>query len=156
MRIFNTKRKPESTSKTLAIPVIQIGKPNSVGNIYTMKSIEDIFEDFDEKNSRIYGSIMKNDETTVSGVTNVKNVTHFVEALLLEEDFVIAVTKFLDTAQGKIAHDILNLGEGIIRPTISGFVDQQTKEIVVRELVSFDILPYNENIIDTLEWINIK
>jgi hypothetical protein len=51
MRVFNRK-KEEQVLKTLAIPVIKIGSPNSVGNVYTLNSVKDIFENFDEKKKR--------------------------------------------------------------------------------------------------------
>jgi hypothetical protein len=150
MRLFNTKKKSEPIAKILGIPVIQIGKPNSVGNIYTLNSIKNIFENFDGKGKgKIHGSI-------IDGNQGLKEPTHSVEALFMEEDYVVAVTKFLDTRQGKIAYEMINQGIGMLRPTISGFVDQQTKEIIVNELISFDILPSNDNICNTVEWLKIK
>jgi hypothetical protein len=151
MWLFNRKKEEE----TLAIPVIKIGSPNSVGNVYTQNSVKDIFENFDEKKGAMYGCLMKDDDTPSKNL-EIKNITHRVEALVLEDDFVVAVVKFLNTPQSKIAREMLDDGLAMMRPTISGFVDQQTKEIIVHDLVSFDILPFNDNVHNATEWIKIK
>jgi hypothetical protein len=155
MRVFNRK-KEEQVLKTLAIPVIKIGSPNSVGNVYTLNSVKDIFENFDEKKERIYGSLMKNDDGIAAKTLALKDVTHYIDALVLEDDFVVAITKFMNTSQAKIAREMLDNGLAMLRPTINGFVDQETKEIIVYDLLSFDILPFNDNVHCTIEWIGIR
>lgn len=155
MRVFNRK-KEEQVLKTLAIPVIKIGSPNSVGNVYTLNSVKDIFENFDEKKERIYGSLMKNDDGIGAKKLALKDVTHYIDALVLEDDFVVAITKFMNTPQAKIAREMLDNGLAMLRPTINGFVDQETKEIIVYDLLSFDILPFNDNVRCTIEWIEIR
>jgi hypothetical protein len=155
MRVFNRK-KEEQVLKTLAIPVIKIGSPNSVGNVYTLNSVKDIFENFDEKKERIYGSLMKNDDGIGAKTLALKDVTHYIDALVLEDDFVVAITKFMNTSQAKIAREMLDNGLAMLRPTINGFVDQETKEIIVYDLLSFDILPFNDNVHCTIEWIGIR
>jgi hypothetical protein len=155
MWVFNRKKEGQ-VLKTLAIPVIKIGSPNSVGHFYTLNSVKDIFKNFDEKKERIYGSLMKNDDEIAAKTLALKDVTHYIDALVLEDDFVVAITKFMNTSQAKIAREMLDNGLAMLRPTINGFVDQETKEIIVYDLLSFDILPFNDNVHCTIEWIGIR
>lgn len=156
MWVFNRKKKDQTMLKTLAIPVIKIGSPNSVGNVYTQNSVKDIFENFEEKKGRIYGSLMKDDDGVADKILALKDITHYIDALVVEDDFIVAIAKFLNTPQAKIAMEMLDNGLAMLRPTISGFVDQETKEIIVHDLVSFDILPFNDNVHCATEWVKIK
>lgn len=140
-------------SKFLEIPVIRIGKPNSIGNVYTLQSINDILEDFKEKGSQIYGSIVGDQNFKTQ---DLSKITHVVEKIFIEDDFLLARARFFDTQLGTEAYKMLDQGLAMLRPTISGFVDSQTNEIIVHELVSFDILSYNDNVSETAEWIELK
>jgi hypothetical protein len=149
------KKKVDSKmrSKILEIPVIQIGKPNSIGNVYTLQSINDILEDFKEKGSQIYGSIIGDQNFKIN---DLSNSTHAVEKIFIEDGFLLARTRFFDTPLGAEAYKILDQGLAMLKPTISGYVDSQTNEIIVHELVCFDILPYNDDIYETVEGIKIR
>jgi hypothetical protein len=140
-------------SKFLEIPVIRIGKPNSIGNVYTQESINDILEDFKEKASQIYGSIVGDQNFKTQ---DLSKITHVVEKIFIEDGFLLARARFFDTPLGTKAYEMLDQGLAMLRPTISGFVDSKTNEIIVHELVSFDILSYNDNVSETAEWIELK
>lgn len=155
MWLFNIKKEKKVESKFLEIPVIRIGKPNSIGNIYTQQSINDILEDFEEKGSKIYGTII-GDGDSASKTQDLSKITHVVEKIILDDGFLLARARFFDTPLGNQAYKMLDQGLAMLRPTISGFVDSQTNEIIVHELVSFDILSYNDNVSETAEWVEIK
>lgn len=140
----------------LELAVIRIGRPTAVGNIYTERSISDILEIFhEEKGRKVYGTVIGDSEITVKS-RNIRDCTHCVEELYIEDGFLVAVARFLDSDAGRKARRILKEGMGMLRPTIHGYADQSTKEIMVTDVISFDILPFNSTTIDLTEWIRIK
>lgn len=155
MWLFNKKKEEEIPGISyLTIPIIDVDVPNSLGNIYTKESIKDLIDGFKEKNGRVYGScVMQNGIELKS--RDLKEITHSVEDLIFEDHTLVAVTKFFNTIQSRKAKEILDKGLGILRPTIRGFVNKETKEIVVLELISFDILPIDDKFVESIKWVSI-
>lgn len=151
-----SKKRSKKDPKTKAIPIIQIGVPNSVGNIYTEKSVDRLFECFEKKNGNCYGELVHELKES-SYVTDLSNVTHKVEALWVEDGFVVAGVKFLSNQRSNLAIEMLENGCAALRPTIAGTVDPETKEIKINELIGVDFLPVDDRIIPKeIDWIEVK
>ena len=154
MLIFNKIKERSyhrSRHKTIELPVLRIGRPNGIGNIYTEDSVKDMLDIFyEEKSSKIYGDLVG-----WSYVYQRSNPTHWVERIFIEDGFLIAVTNFKDTKGGMFARQKIEDGQGMLRPTIRGYVHQETKEITVTDIISFDILAFSDIEPESIEWINV-
>jgi hypothetical protein len=150
------KKIPGKRSLYREIPVIEIGKPNSIGNIYTEKSVERILNSFKGKTSLI-GELISGYTQKGEYETTLSNATHIIKHIYIEDEFVIAVIKFLETKRAMDAMKMLGDGMVTLRPTISGIVNEETKEIDVHDIMSIDLLPIDDRFLQTsIDWIKIK
>lgn len=154
MLTFSRKEKKQNLYRE--IPILQIGKSNGAGNIYTEKSVNKILEVFSNKGS-LMGELVSDYTKDGNYVTTLSNVTHVIKHLFVEDGFLVAVVKFMDHQKGKDAIKILGEGLAILRPTISGTVDSETHEIRVNNVMSVDLLPVEERLIEkNIDWIKIR
>jgi len=150
------RKKSKKEPKIKAIPIIQIGVPNSVGNVYTEESVDRLFECFEKKNGNCYGELVHELKES-SYVTDLSNVTHKVEALWVEDGFVVAVIKFLSNQRSNLAVEMLENGGAVLRPTIAGTIDPETREVKIKELLGVDFIPvYDWIITKEIKWIDVK
>lgn len=153
------KRKPRKDSNIVEVPIITVNKPNGIGNIYTENSVSDMLEIFNESENKksFCGGLVYSGVAEMKS-RNVKDVTHTVEHLYLEDGFLIAVVKFLEHERAKLAKGMLKEGKAIVRPTIHGYADTVTKEVIVTEILGFDVLGFDDvsSYMDLIDWICIK
>jgi hypothetical protein len=145
------------------ISILEIGKPNMVGNIYTRKSLITLMK---LMKSRIDQNIMFGvamgapgeewDESKDSRTIDLKKITHKINSVKIMESFLVADVSFMETSMGKAAYDMVSSGECILRPTITGKVNPETREIEIHELLSFDVIFVSEGLNVDVEWIKIN
>lgn len=154
--MFLTKKRSIKKSIIREIPIIQIGLPNCVGNIYTNESIKSLFECFERKGTCL-GELISDDGGEFYEKTSLSDVTHRVITLFIEDDFVVAVIEFLENQKAKDAIKLLDEGLVTLRPTIEGSVDLENKEIKIKELIGIDFLPSDERTVPReIKWIGIS
>ena len=153
--MFLTKRKSEKCL-IYEIPIIQIGIPNCVGNIYTEESVEMLMSSYNKKDS-LYGELISDLDSNNKYELKLQDVTHKLKHLFVQDGFVVAVIEFLKNKKSDETIDLMRRGLVTLRPTISGFVDPDTKHIRVTELIGVDFLPTDERTMPKeIVWNKIK
>jgi hypothetical protein len=148
----------EAKSVIREFPLIEIGVPNSVGNIYTEKSVDRIFEILENRKfftGELVGSINLDGEY----ITEMEEYSHIIDHLFIEDNFIVAVIKFRSTKIGKEALDMFTEGAATFRPTIKGKIDEHTREIIISDIVGVDLLPVTDILLirpDGIPWIKVK
>lgn len=147
----------ESKLAIREFPIIEIGVPNSVGNIYTPESIKKILEIMEER-KHLTGELvdgLSNDEGEY--VTKLDHVSHVVDHMFIEDDFLVAVLRFRETRNGKDALKMFEEGIVTPRPTLRGKVDSLTHEITINDIVSVDLIPVTDKVLQKeINWITLK
>ena len=146
----------EAKSVIREVPLIEIGVPNSVGNIYTEKSSAKIFEILKERKfftGELVDALLDNGEY----ITKLEEASHIIDHLFMEDNFIMAVVKFRMTRNGKEALKIFSDGLASFRPTIRGKVESETSEIIINDVISVDLIPINDKLLQReISWINLK
>lgn len=137
-------------------PLIELDCPNSVGNIYTSRSAKKILEIMEER-GKIPGELVDVIKSDGTYETKLENASHVVEHLFLEDNFIVAVIKFRTTGNGRDALKMFEEGMATLRPTIRGKILQETKEVIVNDVISVDLIPVTDKILQKeINWINLK
>jgi hypothetical protein len=146
----------EAKSVIREVPLIEIGVPNNVGNIYTERSADKIFEILKERKffiGELVDSLLDNGEYE----TKLEEASHIIDHLFIEDNFIMAVIKFRNTRNGKEALKIFSDGLASFRPTIRGKVEEETSEIVIKDIISVDLIPINDKLLQKeINWIVAK
>jgi hypothetical protein len=138
------------------VPILEIGVPNSVGNIYTEKSVTSIFKILEER-EYFCGELVDSMEQSGEYTTRLEEASHTVPHMFIDDNFLVAVVKFRMTKNGKIALKMFEEGMVTIRPTLRGKIDEETKEIIVNDVLGLDLLPINDKLLQKeISWINVK
>jgi hypothetical protein len=138
------------------VPILEIGVPNSVGNIYTEKSVTSIFKILEER-EYFCGELVDSMEQSGEYTTRLEEASHTVPRMFIDDNFLVAVVKFRMTKNGKIALKMFEEGMVTIRPTLRGKIDEETKEIIVNDVLGLDLLPINDKLLQKeISWINVK
>lgn len=146
----------EAKSVIREIPLLEIGVPNSVGHIYTKKSADKIAEILEKRKfftGKLVHAFLDND----SYQTKLEEASHIIDHMFIDDNFIVAVVKFRNTRNGKDALKIFSDGLAIFRPTIRGEIDKETSEIVVNDVISVDLIPVNDKLLQKeINWIGLK
>lgn len=147
----------EAKSLIREVPLIEIGVPNSLGNVYTKRSADKIFEIFNDRRfftGELVDVLLDNGEY----VTKLEeNNSHIIDHLFIEDDFIIAVVKFSNSRKGKEALKIFSDGLAIFRPSIRGKIVDETSEIVIIDIIGVDLIPINDKLLQKeFSWITVK
>lgn len=122
------------TMKLDAQRILLIGQPNKNGRIYTEDAANRLA--LLARQGILSGEFTGNDETSV----NLQNVTHVVENVRVDGDYVIADVKILDTPQGLVLQDMI---KAKLTPKFysrgCGVVDIATGTIVDYVPISVDV-----------------
>ncbi len=146
------------------LPIINIGKPNGAGRIYTEEAVQKMMSDFNAKKSGLgFNGILGGKTDTIDDENNrytisLSEVTHVTEDLSIEDGVVYAKIKFLSNEEGKLCADLIRSGSYLIRPTIKGDVSENG-EINFVNLISFDMLPWHDGFstrAEDLQWTKVK
>jgi len=146
----------ESKSDIREVPLIEIGVANFSGNIYAKRSVDKIFEIMNNKKfftGELVGALLDNG----SYETKLDRNSHIIDHLFIEDDFIVAVVKFNNTRNGKEALKIFSDGIASFIPTIKGKIDEETKEIIINDIISVDLIPINDKLLKKeFSWITVK
>ena len=146
----------EAKSVIREVPLIEIGVANSVGNIYTERSSAKIFEILKERKfftGELVDVLADNGEY----MTKLEEASHIIDHLFMEDNFIMAVVKFRMTRNGKEALKIFSDGLASFRPTIRGKIEEETAEIVINDVISVDLIPINDKLLQKeINWIIMK
>ena len=146
----------EAKSVIREVPIIEIGVPNSVGNIYTERSSGKIFEILKERKfftGELVDALLDNGEY----ITKLEEASHIIDHLFMEDNFIMAVVKFRMTRNGKEALKIFSDGLASFRPNIRGKVESETSEIIINDVISVDLIPVNDKLLQReISWITMK
>ena len=146
----------EAKSVIREVPLIEIGVANSVGNIYTERSSAKIFEILKERKfftGELVDVLADNGEY----MTKLEEASHIIDHLFMEDNFIMAVVKFRMTRNGKEALKIFSDGLASFRPTIRGKIEEETSEIVINDVISVDLIPINDKLLQKeINWIIMK
>jgi hypothetical protein len=146
----------EAKSVIREVPLIEIGVPNNVGNIYTERSADKIFEILKERKffiGELVDSLLDNGEYE----TKLEEASHIIDHLFIEDNFIMAVIKFRNTRNGKEALKIFSDGLASFRPTIRGKIEEETSEIIIKDIISVDLIPINDKLLQKeINWIVAK
>jgi len=146
----------EAKSVIREVPLIEIGVPNSVGNIYTKKSADKIFKILKERKF-FTGELVHTLPDDDSYQTKLEEASHIIDHMFIEDNFIVAVVKFRMTRNGKDALKIFSDGLASFRPTIKGKVERETSEILIYDVVSVDLIPNNNKLLQReINWITMK
>jgi len=133
--------------------LLEIGKPNSIGNIYDREGVEKILEIFHDKGS-LSGEFV---ETRTGERDSILSKTHDIHHMYVEDDFLVIVVKFMDTKNGRIAERAFSEGEAVFRPTIRGKINYDTQIIKVIDVISIDLISINDRITSPdISWKKLK
>jgi hypothetical protein len=135
------------------VPIIEINKPNTIGNIYSYDSIGEIIKRINDR--FIKGEVILGFTENNKSYITPNDPTHDVENWYIEDGFLLVKVRFYDTKKSKTVLKMFSDGNLILRATIAGSVDIDTKEIDVRDLISIDFLPISDKLIPKAEWIKI-
>jgi hypothetical protein len=146
----------EAKSVIREVPLIEIGVPNSVGNIYTEKSADKIFEILSDR--KFFTGEMVDALLANGGYeTKLEEASHIIDHLFIEDNFIMAVVKFRNTRNGKEALKIFSDGLASFRPTLRGKVETETSEIIINDVISVDLIPVNDKLLPKeINWITLK
>lgn len=111
--------------------LLPIDRPNRNNRIYSRSCVEKIVEDFNDKKNVVFGEI-ESPGSNLDGLgINLDRISHEVEDVFIEGDFLKARIKVLGTPMGKIAKTLhtegVNLGfamrgTGEVHP--SGYINE--------------------------------
>ena len=155
----------EAKSVIREVPLMEIGVPNSVGNIYTKKSVNKIFEILEEKKffmGELVGLHLNDGEyetwnSKYHYLVKLEEASHIIDHLFIEDNFIMAVVKFRNTRNGKEALKIFSDGLASFRATIKGNVDRETSEILIHDVITVDLIPiHDKQLQKKINWINLK
>jgi len=155
----------EAKSVIREVPLIEIGVPNNVGNIYTKESADKIFEILEEKKfftGELVDALLNDGEYETWNSkyyysVKLEEASHIIDHLFIEDNFIVAVVKFRMTRNGKEALKIFTDGLASFRPTIKGNVDIETSEILVHDVITVDLIPiHDKQLQKKINWINLK
>jgi hypothetical protein len=146
----------EAKSVIREVPIIEIGVPNSVGNVYTERSSAKIFEILKERKfftGELVDALADNGEY----ITKLEEASHIIDHLFIEDNFIMAVVKFRMTRNGKEALKIFSDGLASFRPTLRGKIEEETSEIIINDVLSVDLIPVNDKLLQReINWIVMK
>jgi hypothetical protein len=146
----------EAKSVIREVPIIEIGVPNSVGNVYTERSSAKIFEILKERKfftGELVDALADNGEY----ITKLEEASHIIDHLFIEDNFIMAVVKFRMTRNGKEALKIFSDGLASFRPTLRGKIEEETSEIIINDVLSVDLIPVNDKLLPKeINWITLK
>jgi|APGre2960657404_1045060.scaffolds.fasta_scaffold02878_10 hypothetical protein len=155
----------EAKSVIREVPLMEIGVPNNVGNIYTKESADKIFKILEEKKFFMgeLVDVLLNDggydtwNSKYHYLVKLEEASHIIDDLFIEDNFIMAVVKFRNTRNGKEALKIFSDGLASFRPTIKGNVDRETSEILIHDVITVDLIPiHDKQLQKRINWINVK
>lgn len=146
----------QAKSITREVPLIEIGVPNSVGNIYSEKSVDRIFEILAQREF-LTGELVNHIETDGEYVTKLEEASHIIKHMFVDDGFLVAVVNFRATRNGEEALKMYEDGTVAFRPTIRGKIVEDSREIVINDIISVDLIPVNDKVLQKeVNWITLK
>jgi len=128
--------------------LIEFGEKNKNGRTYIKKDFMKHLGELNHKAEEgvLLGelndieSIYKNpfSEESINSVVSLKNVSHKITKLKIEDNKLKANIKVLDTPQGKILNGLID--SFVFRPRLIGYVDPNGV-VKIEKLISFDAIP---------------
>lgn len=109
--------------KIESIRILQLDTPTKNGHIYPKKEIEKSLLNL--PSSIKYGMI----GMPIDGKINLEDVSHFVENVRIDGDWLVCDIQALDTSKGKLLKQMYLLMYGDFRTVGKGNYDLDTKEI---------------------------
>ena len=158
--MIKTKKK---TPESIVYPLVHIGAKNGVGNVWTERSVNQVIELHKVNGTAIFGTIAEfiDDDFGVPVYTteiSLKNVSHFIKELFVEDGFLLAKIDFMKNKNGELARDLIfNQGHSLAL-TISGSVHEEAdREVDVARIISVDVLPCTSVVANReILWVKVK
>lgn len=146
----------EAKSIIREVPLIEIGVPNSVGNIYSEKSVDKIFEILAQREF-LTGELVDVINTDGEYTTTLEEASHIIKHMFVDDGFLVAVVNFRATTNGKEALKMYEDGTVTFRPTIRGKIIEDSREILINDIISVDLIPINDKVLQKeINWITLK
>ena len=146
----------EAKSVIREVPLIEIGVPNSVGNIYSEKSVDKIFEILAQREF-LTGELVDTINPDGEYATTLEEASHIIKHMFVDDGFLVAVVNFRVTRNGKEALKMYEDGTVTFRPTIRGKIIEDSREIVINDIISVDLIPINDKVLQKeINWITLK
>ena len=77
--------------------------------------------------------------------------------MFVDDGFLVAVVNFRATTNGREALKMYEDGTVTFRPTIRGKILEDSKEIVINDIISVDLIPINDKVLQKeINWITLK
>jgi len=141
------------------VALIEIGVPNSTGNIYSEKSVNKIFEILAQR-EYLTGELVYNinpDKSRRKIRNPIREASHIIKNMFIDDGFLVAVVNFKSTRNGKDALKMYEDGTVTFRPTIRGKITEYSSEIIINDIISVDLIPINDKVLQKeINWITVK
>jgi hypothetical protein len=129
------------TTKTETL--YHLGVKNLNGRIYqNNENLRKSIEDYNNKISK-YGQI----DFPETFDTTLKEVSHVIENVRIEDDKVVGDVKILDTPKGRFLKDIMNRDNYVFRSRAAGHTNEDGT-VNIKEIFAFDAIPKNMDSFD--------
>jgi hypothetical protein len=146
----------QEKSLTREVALIEIGVPNSTGNIYSEKSVNKIFEILAQR-EYLTGELVYNINPDGKYETKLEEASHIIKNMFIDDGFLVAVVNFKSTRNGKDALKMYEDGTVTFRPTIRGKITEYSREIIINDIISVDLIPINDKVLQKeINWITVK
>lgn len=143
-------------SLTREVALIEIGVPNSVGNVYSEKSVDKILEILAQR-EYLTGELVDAINPDGKYETTLGKDSHVIKHMFVDDGFLVAVANFRATTNGREALKMYEDGTVTFRPTIRGKILEDSKEIVINDIISVDLIPINDKVLQKeIKWITLK
>lgn len=138
---FLSNRVRESSNVYKTVRLLEIGKPDSNNVIYSKEAIKQLEEKFSEKIDKFncFGSL-GNDSSYFDNCVNLSKVSHSIERVYSDEQFLMADIKILDTPSGKLLQSLKDSAI-FVSSSIGTISNNEVVEIV--DVITIDAM-YNQ------------
>lgn len=142
----------------LTVNVLKLGTPSKTGRIYTKEVIEEAIQKFNENKTK-FGVLGQDGIGQAQPYINLGEISHKVENLRIEEDYVKADIEPLDTPYGKTLQTLLENTKLAMAPRMLLDIQEQKDSegntiinedgnpktyIASAEIISVDIVQNNQ------------
>jgi hypothetical protein len=144
-----------SSDRNMKIVVAQADTPNLIGNIYNKETISKMYEKTKKRiNSGLFFGELLNSEYKLG--VDPSRVTHQITDVEVMDGFLVVDVSFMSGSNGEMAKHLIETASGVLRPSIIGIVDTETKEVTIDDVIAFNIIPYHDDFKLPINWDQIK
>lgn len=119
------------------IPILKVGVKNHNHRIYTSKNVQKIIKRFKEIKHVLFGELILNDKKTSDDI-NLKNASHIVDNIYIQDNILYADIRLLDNVNGTIALSMLECGTGVLRTRLLASI--KDKFVNIEKLITLDVI----------------